>query len=159
MVTEALKPYCTGGPRAHFVSNIDGTHLAKTIADLSPETTMFIIASKVYECVYMCVYDVCCVCARVLVRAYIVCVCIHVRTWRVCLSVSKMNVHRRTFGIAASFNNECPLLWLTIHSQWNKKPLRARPSNVLPYAVVHAMLRLSPFSFLPRISFDNHLYI
>ena len=51
MVTEALKPYCTGGPRAHFVSNIDGTHLAKTIADLSPETTMFIIASKVCVCV------------------------------------------------------------------------------------------------------------
>ena len=47
MVTEALKPYCTDGPRAHFVSNIDGTHLAKTIATLSPETTMFIIASKV----------------------------------------------------------------------------------------------------------------
>lgn len=48
MVTEALKPYCTGGPQAHFVSNIDGTHLAKTIADLSPETTMFIIASKTF---------------------------------------------------------------------------------------------------------------
>ena len=47
MVTEALKPYCTGGPRAHFVSNIDGTHLVETIATLSPETTMFIIASKV----------------------------------------------------------------------------------------------------------------
>ena len=43
MVTEVLKSYCTGGPRAHFVSNIDGT----TIATLSPETTMFIIASKV----------------------------------------------------------------------------------------------------------------
>ena len=51
MVTEALKPYCTGGPRAHFVSNIDGTHLAKTITDLSPETTMFIVASKVCACV------------------------------------------------------------------------------------------------------------
>ena len=85
MVTEALRPYCTGGPRAHFVSNIDGTHLAKTIADLSPETTMFIIASKVCECVYMCVYDVCCVCVRV--RSYVRTLCVCVRTWCVCLSV------------------------------------------------------------------------
>ena len=76
MVTEALKPYCTGGPRAHFVSNIDGTHLAKTIASLSPETTMFIVASKV--CVCVCCVCVCvCVCVRV--RACVcacVCVCV-----------------------------------------------------------------------------------
>ena len=65
MVTEALKPFCTGGPTAHFVSNIDGTHLAKTIATLSPETTMFIIASKV-----LCSHDlVLCACACV-------CVCV-----------------------------------------------------------------------------------
>ena len=56
MVTEALKPYCTGGPRAHFVSNIDGTHLAKTIAPLTPETTMFIIASKVIDHMMLCVW-------------------------------------------------------------------------------------------------------
>ena len=30
MVTEALKPYATG-PNVHFVSNIDGTHMAKTL--------------------------------------------------------------------------------------------------------------------------------
>ena len=66
MVTEALKPYCTGGPQAHFVSNIDGTHLAKTIANLNPETTMFIIASKVGVCVCVCV------CVRVCA-----CVCMH----------------------------------------------------------------------------------
>lgn len=47
MVTEALKPYSEGGPNVHFVSNIDGTHLAKTVANLCPETTLFIVASKV----------------------------------------------------------------------------------------------------------------
>ena len=31
MVTEALKPYGKTGPRVHYVSNIDGTHLAKTL--------------------------------------------------------------------------------------------------------------------------------
>ncbi|XP_010115794.1 PREDICTED: glucose-6-phosphate isomerase-like, partial [Chlamydotis macqueenii] len=46
MVTEALKPYSKGGPRVWFVSNIDGTHIAKTLAELKPETTLFIIASK-----------------------------------------------------------------------------------------------------------------
>lgn len=47
MVTEALKPYSAGGPNVWFVSNIDGTHLAKTLAQLNAETTLFIIASKV----------------------------------------------------------------------------------------------------------------
>lgn len=47
MVTEALKPYSKGGPRVWFVSNIDGTHIAKTLAELKPDTTLFIIASKV----------------------------------------------------------------------------------------------------------------
>ncbi|XP_062860958.1 glucose-6-phosphate isomerase b [Trichomycterus rosablanca] len=48
MVTEALKPYSKGGPRAWFVSNIDGTHIAKTLAELNAETTLFIIASKTF---------------------------------------------------------------------------------------------------------------
>lgn len=47
MVTEALKPYSKGGPNVWFVSNIDGTHMAKTLAQLNAETTLFIIASKV----------------------------------------------------------------------------------------------------------------
>lgn len=47
MVTEALKPYSKGGPRVWFVSNIDGTHIAKTLEQLNAETTLFIIASKV----------------------------------------------------------------------------------------------------------------
>ncbi len=48
MVTEALKPYSKGGPRVWFVSNIDGTHITKTLAELNAETTLFIIASKVW---------------------------------------------------------------------------------------------------------------
>ncbi|XP_037834354.1 glucose-6-phosphate isomerase a [Kryptolebias marmoratus] len=48
MVTEALKPYSADGPNVWFVSNIDGTHLAKTLARLNPETTLFIIASKTF---------------------------------------------------------------------------------------------------------------
>uniref|UniRef100_A0A673JL88 Glucose-6-phosphate isomerase n=1 Tax=Sinocyclocheilus rhinocerous TaxID=307959 RepID=A0A673JL88_9TELE len=48
MVTEALKPYSKGGPRVWFVSNIDGTHVAKTLAELNAETTLFIIASKTF---------------------------------------------------------------------------------------------------------------
>ncbi|KAF5924354.1 hypothetical protein HPG69_012608 [Diceros bicornis minor] len=46
MVTEALKPYSSGGPKVWFVSNIDGTHIAKTLASLNPESSLFIIASK-----------------------------------------------------------------------------------------------------------------
>jgi glucose-6-phosphate isomerase len=48
MVTEALKPYWQPGRRPHFVSNIDGTHLAETLKTLRPETTLFIIASKTF---------------------------------------------------------------------------------------------------------------
>ncbi|KAL3859867.1 hypothetical protein ACJMK2_010056 [Sinanodonta woodiana] len=47
MVTEALQPYQCG-PNVHFVSNIDGTHMAKTLKKLNPETTLFIIASKTF---------------------------------------------------------------------------------------------------------------
>jgi glucose-6-phosphate isomerase len=47
MVTEALRPYWkTITP--HFVSNVDGTHLAETVKRLDPETTLFIIASKTF---------------------------------------------------------------------------------------------------------------
>ncbi|CAO2625804.1 Glucose-6-phosphate isomerase [Lemmus lemmus] len=48
MVTEALKPYSSGGPRIWFVSNIDGTHIAKTLVHLTPESSLFIIASKTF---------------------------------------------------------------------------------------------------------------
>ena len=48
MVTEALKPFSRGGPRVHFVSNVDGTHLAKTVETLQARSTLFIIASKTF---------------------------------------------------------------------------------------------------------------
>lgn len=48
MVTEALKPYAKKGLNAHFVSNIDGTHLAEVLKVVNPETTLFIIASKTF---------------------------------------------------------------------------------------------------------------
>lgn len=47
MVTEALKIYGIG-PRVHFVSNIDGTHIAETLKKLNAETTLFIVASKTF---------------------------------------------------------------------------------------------------------------
>ncbi|MBS1682878.1 MAG: glucose-6-phosphate isomerase [Bacteroidetes bacterium] len=47
MVTEALKPYHKN-IKPHFVSNIDGTHLAETVKHLDPETTVFIVASKTF---------------------------------------------------------------------------------------------------------------
>jgi glucose-6-phosphate isomerase len=48
MVTEALKPYGKKGLNVHFVSNVDGTHIAETLKDLNPETTLFMIASKTF---------------------------------------------------------------------------------------------------------------
>ena len=48
MVYEALKPYADAGIEARFVSNIDPTDIAQTTADLDPETTLFIVASKTF---------------------------------------------------------------------------------------------------------------
>lgn len=48
MVTEALKPYWQKPMQVHFVSNVDGTHIAETLKKLSPETTLFMIASKTF---------------------------------------------------------------------------------------------------------------
>ncbi len=48
MVTECLRPYARPGLTPHFVSNIDGTHIAETLKRLDPETTLFIIASKTF---------------------------------------------------------------------------------------------------------------
>lgn len=50
MATLALAPW-HDGPRAHYVSNIDGAHMHDTLKDLSPETTLFIIASKTFTTV------------------------------------------------------------------------------------------------------------
>jgi len=48
MATEALKPYAQAGLNVHFVSNVDGTHIAETVKGLKPESTLFIIASKTF---------------------------------------------------------------------------------------------------------------
>ncbi len=48
MVTEALWPYCKPHLKTHFVSNIDGTHIAETLKKISPETSLFLIASKTF---------------------------------------------------------------------------------------------------------------
>ncbi|MNX12748.1 glucose-6-phosphate isomerase [Pedobacter ghigonis] len=47
MVTEALKHY-KNHLNIHFVSNIDGTHIAETLAGLNAETTLFLVASKTF---------------------------------------------------------------------------------------------------------------
>ncbi|TQN65991.1 Glucose-6-phosphate isomerase, partial [Colletotrichum shisoi] len=48
MVTEALKHYGAKDQTLHFVSNIDGTHMAEALANSDPETTLFLIASKTF---------------------------------------------------------------------------------------------------------------
>lgn len=48
MVTEALRPYKKPNITSHFVSNVDGTHIAETLKKVNPETTLFIIASKTF---------------------------------------------------------------------------------------------------------------
>lgn len=48
MVTEALKPYGHPDIRMHFVSNVDGTHIAETLKQCDPETTLFLVASKTF---------------------------------------------------------------------------------------------------------------
>jgi glucose-6-phosphate isomerase len=47
MITEALTPYHTR-LKAHFVSNIDATHIAEVCKKCDPETTLFLIASKTF---------------------------------------------------------------------------------------------------------------
>ncbi|MCE0557284.1 glucose-6-phosphate isomerase [Motilimonas sp. E26] len=48
MVTEALNAYKVEGINAHFVSNVDGTHITETLKKVNPETTLFLIASKTF---------------------------------------------------------------------------------------------------------------
>ena len=48
MATEALRPYHTG-PRLHFVSNLDGAHIADTLKELDPSRTLIIVASKTFS--------------------------------------------------------------------------------------------------------------
>ncbi|MDO5567673.1 MAG: glucose-6-phosphate isomerase, partial [Planctomycetia bacterium] len=46
-VCEALTPF-HDGPKVHFVSNVDGTHITETLRSLNPETTLFVVASKTF---------------------------------------------------------------------------------------------------------------
>ena len=48
MVTEALKPYWVNGIETYFVSNVDGTHIAETLKKVTPDETLFLIASKTF---------------------------------------------------------------------------------------------------------------
>ena len=48
MAIAALTPYRDDGPRVHFVSNVDGAHLADTLAGLDAERTLFLVASKTF---------------------------------------------------------------------------------------------------------------
>ncbi|MCA0381877.1 MAG: glucose-6-phosphate isomerase [Bacteroidetes bacterium] len=48
MVTEALKPYWVPGIQTYFVSNIDGTHMAETLKKVTPDETLFLVASKTF---------------------------------------------------------------------------------------------------------------
>ncbi|ENE3327134.1 TPA: glucose-6-phosphate isomerase [Escherichia coli] len=47
MVTEALHPY-KNHLNMHFVSNVDGTHIAEVLKKVNPETTLFLVASKTF---------------------------------------------------------------------------------------------------------------
>ncbi|PJC85287.1 glucose-6-phosphate isomerase [Vibrio sp. HA2012] len=47
MATEALAPY-KNHLNLHFVSNVDGTHIAETLKKVDPETTLFLVASKTF---------------------------------------------------------------------------------------------------------------
>ncbi len=48
MVTEALKPYWVEGIQTYFISNIDGTHIAECLKNISADETLFLIASKTF---------------------------------------------------------------------------------------------------------------
>lgn len=48
MVCEALKPYSARHLRMHFVSNVDASHIAETLRQCNPATTLFIVASKTF---------------------------------------------------------------------------------------------------------------
>lgn len=54
MVTEALKSYSKPDLNAHFVSNIDGTHIAEVLKNVNRETTLFLIASKTFTTAETC---------------------------------------------------------------------------------------------------------
>lgn len=48
LITQALKPYRVNGMNIHFISSVDGYMFYDTIADIDPETTLFVVASKTF---------------------------------------------------------------------------------------------------------------
>jgi glucose-6-phosphate isomerase len=48
MAVQALGNYVQKGMHFHFVSNVDGTHIAETLKKVAPETTLFLVASKTF---------------------------------------------------------------------------------------------------------------
>jgi glucose-6-phosphate isomerase len=48
MVCEALRPYQHPERRLHFVSNVDGSHIAEVLKRVRPDRTLFIVASKTF---------------------------------------------------------------------------------------------------------------
>jgi glucose-6-phosphate isomerase len=48
MVTEALKPYWVEGIQIHFVSNVDGAHIAECLKLIEADSTIFLVASKTF---------------------------------------------------------------------------------------------------------------
>jgi glucose-6-phosphate isomerase len=49
MLSRALRRFRKPGPRLHFVANVDPADLDATLADLTPATTFFIVASKTFS--------------------------------------------------------------------------------------------------------------
>lgn len=48
MATEALRAFSKRDLRTHFVSNVDGTHLAETLRRVRPQSVLFVVASKTF---------------------------------------------------------------------------------------------------------------
>ncbi len=48
MATLALKPYAKKGLKSHFVSNIDGAHMADVLEQCDPARTLFLVSSKTF---------------------------------------------------------------------------------------------------------------
>lgn len=48
MVTEALKPFTYEGIQSYFVSNVDGTHISEVLKKITPDETLFLVASKTF---------------------------------------------------------------------------------------------------------------
>ncbi|MBY6242082.1 glucose-6-phosphate isomerase [Methylosinus sp. Sm6] len=48
MAARALSPFAAGGPRTHFIANVDGADIADTLKSLDPARTLFIVSSKTF---------------------------------------------------------------------------------------------------------------